>query len=91
MPTRMVGRSGLVAAPRRRWGRSPKFPRLIIQCDFAIPRHIGRAWWLPGGVLPDRAEDIGKPDQVVAHGPGRVGEPAGVGTATVIIEGCVDT
>ncbi len=30
--------------------------------------------WLLDGVLSDRAEDIGEPDQVVAHGPIRVGE-----------------
>ncbi|MFB6837874.1 hypothetical protein [Streptomyces sp. NPDC056361] len=64
-----------VGDPRHRGRAAHRLrPHLILQCDFVIPHHVGRAWWLPDGVLPDRAEDIGKPDQVVAHGPVRVGE-----------------
>ena len=51
--------------------------RLVLQCDFVIRGWVGLAWWLPGGVLTDRAEDIGEPDQVVAHGPVRVCDEVG--------------
>ncbi|MFG2834256.1 hypothetical protein ACGFZH_03955 [Streptomyces zaomyceticus] len=33
-----------------------------------------RVPWLLDVLLSDRAEDIGEPDQMVAHGPVRVGE-----------------